>query len=396
MTPLLEALFAIPALVLFALAAFFALEVLGALLPARAAPRGAAGRVAVVVPAHNEGGHILPTLADIKAQLKEGDRLIVVADNCDDDTAEVAMRAGAACLIRNNPTLRGKGFALQFALDKLREDPPDVVVFLDADCRLGEGALSKIAGAAAVSDRPAQGLYLMQAGEGAPANRMVAEFAWLTLNRVRMAGLSTLFDVCRLTGSGLALPWRIAEGLDLASAEIVEDLALTAQLVSAGEAPVFVQDATITSEFPYSDEGAVNQHARWEHGSLRFALKRAPAMLADAAGEADIRKAAAAIDMIMPPLTLFAAALVAATVASALLRALRIDLPLELCLSATGLFGAAALVSWIVFGRQALPPSAFGAVFGYAAEKAKVYGARARATTAAWTRTDRDGPGAAS
>ena len=41
-------------------------------------------RIAVVVPAHNENTGLLPTVADIKAQLRKGDRLIVVADNCTD------------------------------------------------------------------------------------------------------------------------------------------------------------------------------------------------------------------------------------------------------------------------------------------------------------------------
>src|ERR1700682_6274810 len=50
-------------------------------------------RVAVLVPAHNESIGLLPTLADIKAQMRASDRLLVVADNCADDTAAVA--AGA-------------------------------------------------------------------------------------------------------------------------------------------------------------------------------------------------------------------------------------------------------------------------------------------------------------
>ena len=51
-------------------------------------------RVAVIVPAHNESLGLIPTLQDIKAQLGVGDRLIVVADNCTDDTAAVAAAVG--------------------------------------------------------------------------------------------------------------------------------------------------------------------------------------------------------------------------------------------------------------------------------------------------------------
>ena len=389
---LLEALIAVPVFFLLALSGFFALEVLGALLPLRRATTAPAGRLAVVVPAHNEGAHLLPTLSDIKAQLRESDRLIVVADNCDDDTAAIAMRAGAACLIRKDPERLGKGYALQFALDKLREDSPAVVMFIDADCRLAEGAIARIAGAAAAAGRPAQGLYLIKAGEDAPARRRVAEFAWLVMNRVRMRGLFTLFDVCRTTGSGLALPWKIAASLDLASEEIVEDLALTVHLLAEDAAPVFVEDALISSEFPHSDEGAVAQHARWEHGSLRIALRRAPGMFVNAVGEADISRAAMALDIAIPPLTLFATILSGAFVAGLFLAALHMELPFDLASSALGVFAVAILIAWLVFGRSALPPSALGAIAGYALDKVKVYGRNARETTKRWTRADRSGP----
>src|SRR5208282_2424321 len=58
-------------------------------------PAGLRRRVAVLVPAHNESMGLLETLNDIKAQLHSGDRLLVVADNCTDDTAAVASAAGA-------------------------------------------------------------------------------------------------------------------------------------------------------------------------------------------------------------------------------------------------------------------------------------------------------------
>ena len=63
--------------------------------------------VAVLVPAHNESLGLLPTLANIQAQLLPGDRLLVVADNCSDDTAAVATAAGAEVVERNDPDETG-------------------------------------------------------------------------------------------------------------------------------------------------------------------------------------------------------------------------------------------------------------------------------------------------
>src|SRR5258708_5857810 len=73
-------------------------------------------RAAVLVPAHNESTGILPTLSDIKAQLQAGDRLLVVADNCTDDTAGVALAAGAEVSIRSDLKKIGKGYALEWGL----------------------------------------------------------------------------------------------------------------------------------------------------------------------------------------------------------------------------------------------------------------------------------------
>ena len=53
------------------------------LSPTRLAP-GDVPRVAILVPAHNESGNVLPTIACLLPQLQRDDRLLVVADNCND------------------------------------------------------------------------------------------------------------------------------------------------------------------------------------------------------------------------------------------------------------------------------------------------------------------------
>src|SRR5262249_22987325 len=108
----------------------FSIEAIAAFLPfpkrgrpsmAFDAPR----RLALVMPAHNEGSGLVPTIDDVKPQLKEGDRLIVVADNCSDNTADVAEKAGADVISRHDTNRIGKGYALAYAIEHLREDPPD-------------------------------------------------------------------------------------------------------------------------------------------------------------------------------------------------------------------------------------------------------------------------------
>ncbi|MGA2127432.1 MAG: glycosyltransferase, partial [Xanthobacteraceae bacterium] len=118
--------------VVAAAVAVFCIEVVAAtVLPQRRVPvlfSGPRPPTAVLVPAHNEGANLLLTLADIRGQLRAGDRLLVVADNCDDDTAAVAAAGGAEVIERHDPERRGKGHALEFGIRHLASDPPGVVI----------------------------------------------------------------------------------------------------------------------------------------------------------------------------------------------------------------------------------------------------------------------------
>ena len=119
-------------------------------------------RVAVVVPAHNESLGLIPTLQDIKAQLGAGDRLIVVADNCTDDTAAVAAASGAEVIVRNDPERIGKGFAMGWGITHLSRTPPDFVLFVDADCRLQADLIEGLKRTCQHIQRPVQALFLMR------------------------------------------------------------------------------------------------------------------------------------------------------------------------------------------------------------------------------------------
>src|SRR6195256_1411127 len=129
-----------------------------------AAPGTPSHRTTVLIPAHNEAG-VLPTIRDVQAQLGPNDRILVVADNCTDNTAAIVQAAGVDVIVRADPARRGKGYALEFGVRHLRLNPPDVVVIIDADCRLGGEALRALSDSAMASGHPAQSLYLMLAPE---------------------------------------------------------------------------------------------------------------------------------------------------------------------------------------------------------------------------------------
>ena len=152
--------------------------------------------------------------------------MIVIADNCNDDTAAVASAAGAETIERNEPSKIGKGYALDYAVRHLALNPPAIVISIDADCRLSNGTIDCLARTCQAARRPIQALDLMTAPAGSPINYRVAEFAWRLKNWVRPLGLSALGLPCHLMGTGMAFPWEFICSASVASGALVEDIKL--------------------------------------------------------------------------------------------------------------------------------------------------------------------------
>ena len=261
-------------------------------------------RIAVLIPAHNEAAGIAATIQCVAAQLdlgKNADRIVVIADNCSDDTAQVARASGATAIERTDPLLRGKGYALDFGVRFLRDDPPDVVIVVDADCLLSDGTLRRLTDQAVLTGRPIQARYLMKFphGSGGPGAR-IAELALSVKNWVRPQGLAKWGLPCPLLGSGMAFPWPIISKLALASGNIVEDMRMGSDLVAAGLGPRFLSQAQVYSTFPLAVDGQQSQRKRWEHGHLQTLLTQVPKLLLKGVMRMDREILAYALDLAIP------------------------------------------------------------------------------------------------
>jgi cellulose synthase/poly-beta-1,6-N-acetylglucosamine synthase-like glycosyltransferase len=273
--------------------------------PKRSAPaRDAALGVAVLIPAHNEAAGIAATVRSARADLRDGDRVLVVADNCSDRTAAAAREAGAEVIERSHATERGKGYALDFGVRHLALRPPSVVLILDADCALDPGSIAFLADACRRTGRPAQALDEMEAPPGANLRARVSAFAWRVRNRVRPFGWWRVGVPCQIMGTGVAFPWAVLRDAPLATGHIVEDVKLGVDLALGGTPPLFEPCARVSSEFPASDEAAAAQRRRWEHGNLAVMLRHGPRLLGAALRRGNLGLAAMAADLMVPPLAL--------------------------------------------------------------------------------------------
>jgi cellulose synthase/poly-beta-1,6-N-acetylglucosamine synthase-like glycosyltransferase len=343
------------------------------------------------VPAHNESSGLVPTLTDIQSQLRVGDRLLVVADNCTDDTADAALRGGAEVIERNDATQIGKGYALDAGLRHLSCDPPEIVIIIDADCRVQDGTMEQLALTCASTGRPVQAVNEVISPTKSLVNHQVAEFAGRVKRWLRPLGLSVLGLPCQLSGTGMAFPFDVVRSADLRSGDITEDLKLGLELSSAGYSPIFCDSARVISEFPASVKGTRSQRKRWEQGHIDIILKDALRVISLAITRHNWRLLALTLDLAVPPLSLLGiliAAMCAITLPAALLGFS--STPLIISTATLLEFILAILLAWIKCGRDLLPASSISCLATYIVGKAGLYiQLLLGETDMQWKRTDR-------
>ena len=369
-------------------------ECFAALLLGRKSPRpNTDERVpcAVLMPAHNESAVIGATLAGLNQQLCNGDRIIVVADNCTDDTAALARAAGVEVVERHDDRNRGKGFALAAGMEALKDDLPRVVVFFDADCELAPGGLDALVDQAAATGRPVQGVYLMRPPARGDVKGVVSAFAFLVKNQARAAGLSRLGQPVLLTGSGMAFPYDIIRDATLATGDIVEDLNLGLDLATRGHYPTLCEEARIIGTLPGGDDAAITQRSRWEHGYLSALIGRVPRLLGLAAIKARPKLVSLALELCVPPLSLLMMIVLLAWIVVLVGAAVTgFWWPLIVLTIAILALKAALMAAWWRFAGDDLPLGAMLSIPAYMLWKVPVYLRFVKSKEKNWVRTDRE------
>lgn len=374
------------------LTAFFLVEVLmGLSRRGRAAPQPSAASAVIAVPAHDEAAVIGETLRSLAGALGPGMRVLVVADNCADSTASIARSEGVDVIERSDLECRGKGFALAFAADHLRSDPPDVFVVMDADCSTDRKSLHALVDSAYASGGPAQSVNLLRPDRSAPPLVQLSNFAFVLKNLVRQRGLQRLAGRVHLTGTGMAMPFELFHVSGDTRSSIVEDLALGLDLADAGHPPTLVGNAYVWSGSA-SEEGTLVQRRRWEGGFLSTALRQGLKEAWHGLVRAKPRAVLAGLDLMIPPLALFAVLNVAALVVTA---ALVLAFggawwPVIVQLVLLTLAMLAVLVAWAREGREFISLAVLARLPLYVLWKLPMYlGLARRGTPKEWLRTGR-------
>jgi len=252
--------------------------------PKRAAAKPSTGgwRLAVMVPAHNEE----VTIQDCVHSLQRASRqdfdiqIVVIADNCDDRTEEIAAKAGARVLVRRDANLRGKGHALAFAFKTLLPEGFDGFLIVDADSEISSNLLLEAgellrSGADAVQCR-----YLVKNASESIRTRLMS-VAFRAFNVLRARGRDRLGLSCGLYGNGFGVRRETLQAVPYLASSVVEDTEYHLSLIRSGKRVHFVDAATVLAEIPTAGKGVATQRARWEGGRFRMMREEIPGLLRD-------------------------------------------------------------------------------------------------------------------
>jgi len=272
-------------------------------------------RFDVVVPAHDEEATIAETVRSLLglAYPRSLYRVLVVADNCSDRTAEVAAQAGAQVLVRHDPAHRGKGHALAYAFEHVLADGfAEAVVVVDADTVADPGLLSAFGARFAAGAGAVQARYGVRNPDASWRTGLMALALGLfhverSMARERL-GLS-----CGLRGNGMGFTCDLLRQVPHRACSIVEDVEYGMTLGRAGHRVHYVSEARVLGEMPASASAARSQRRRWEGGRFALARTQVPALLRQAIARRDPVLLDLAMELMVPPLAYLATACLAGT-----------------------------------------------------------------------------------
>lgn len=267
-------------------------------------------RLAIVIPAHNEQAVIGRTVRCLLAQRYPSVLydVHVIADHCEDDTADVAQRAGAEVHVRTEGPHGRKGYALTWALQRLLADVRhyDAFVIFDADSLPAPDCLAELARALAQGARCVQGRHVI-ANPSASLFAAVADIDMRLNNRIRNQAKANLHLSARLMGDAMCFhrtlltdhPWIGAESL-------TEDRDYGIYLVTQRERIAFAPDAVSLGQSTTNWHHATPQRMRWYGGAFALQKRYVLPLVVQGVGQLDIDAFDKLLELTLPPFSTIA------------------------------------------------------------------------------------------
>lgn len=305
----------------------------------------------VFIPAHNEE----PVIERVVCSLKRLDwpaelfRIIVIADNCTDATANLALNAGAQVWARHDQTRRGKGYALAYAFERsTAEGWADAVVVIDADAEASTNLLE------AFAVRIELGAFAVQAHYGvlnpmASWRTRLMTIATAAFHIVRSRARERLALSCGIRGNGWCVTHGLLARVPYQAFSLAEDLEYGIAIGLAGLRVHYADEADSNADMVSNAAIADKQRQRWEQGRFALIREKTPRLLRAALARRSAVCLDLALDLLVLPLSYVGLGVIALIVAAALASLWR---PIFLPWLYVGTGSAAALLLYVLRGWQ--------------------------------------------
>ncbi|MCX8128544.1 MAG: glycosyltransferase [Clostridia bacterium] len=260
-------------------------------------------RFAVIVAAHNEEiviGSIVRNLKELNYP-KDMYDIFVIADNCSDNTAEVARKNGAMVYERFDTVKKGKGHSLEWMFKKLfaLDKQYDAVCIFDADNLASPNYLLEMNKQLQLGHKVIQG-YLDSKN---PMDSWVSgnySISYWTSNRLFQLPRHYLGLSCALGGTGFVMSTDVLKDIGWGATCLTEDLEFSLKLVLKGMKVSWSHEAVIYDEKPLKMGQSWRQRKRWMQGHCDCARRYLKSMLTRAVTKRDKVALDAAMYLIQP------------------------------------------------------------------------------------------------
>jgi cellulose synthase/poly-beta-1,6-N-acetylglucosamine synthase-like glycosyltransferase len=264
----------------------------------RPSPRS---RFVVLVPAHNESKLIAQSVESIVACDYPRDlfELIVIADNCIDDTAVRARHAGATVFERDDLTQRGKPFALNWAISRLDLDRYDAIVIVDADTAIDRHFLRAMDAHLAEGEQAIQGFFGVANHDENWLTRLSVLPASVKF-RLHFPGKRALGLSCPLAGNGMCFSVDVIRRFGWRAFSITENWEYYVMLTLQGVVTTSAPEAIIYSQVARSLKLGETQRLRWMKGQIETLARYWRPLLIQGLRESSVTKLDALIELVRP------------------------------------------------------------------------------------------------
>lgn len=224
---------------------------------------------ALIIAAHNEEtviGDLVKSLKKLEYS-KDKYEIFVVADNCTDSTAEIARANGAVVWERFDDTRRGKGYAMEFAFEKLfkMEESYEYICIFDADNLVKEDFLLHMNDKINEGYRAVQGYLDSKNPSDNWLTFAYSMWYWIN-NRMSQLARGNMDLGCRLGGTGFAVSSELIKEYGWGATCLAEDTEFTLKLILNDIKVGWAHEAVVYDEKPLRFDTSIHQRKRWMQG----------------------------------------------------------------------------------------------------------------------------------